>query len=85
MVFSAGASLDQDIDLRHFWRYTSVKRVLFVPVVWVLLAVVGRLDYRRWVVNVEHLRRSPILWLAGAAVVTLVLVLIPGIGTEVNY
>ena len=82
MVFSAGASLDQDINLRYFWRYTSVKRVLFVPVVWVLLAVVGRLDYRRWVVNVGHWRRSPVLWLQVAALVTLVLVLIPGIGTE---
>ena len=85
MVFSAGASLDQEINWREFWRYTSVKRVLFVPVVWVLLAVVGRLDYRRWVVNVAHLRRSPILWLEAVALVMLVLVLIPGIGTEVNY
>jgi cell division protein FtsW len=85
MVFSAGASLDQNITPSRFWTYTSVKRILFVPVVWLLLAIVGRLDYRRWVFNCDHWLRSPIIWLQLISIITLVLVLIPCIGTEVNY
>ena len=85
MVFSAGAGLDQEIDLRHFWRYSTLRRVVFVPVVWVVLAVVSQFNYRRWVFNEKHFWRSPIVALMGISIVFLVLVLIPGIGREVNF
>ena len=75
MVFSAAASLDQRIDLGHFWRYATMRRVAFVPVVWVLLAVVSRLNYRRWLVNEGNFWRSPIVVITALAAVLLVLVL----------
>ncbi|MCK4629764.1 MAG: FtsW/RodA/SpoVE family cell cycle protein, partial [Sedimentisphaerales bacterium] len=84
MVFSAGASLDQQIDLKHFWRYSTLRRVAFVPVVWLVLAVVSRCGYRRWLINERQFWLSPVVFLMGLSIVLLVLVLIPGVGTEVN-
>ena len=85
MVFSAGASLDQQIDLKHFWRYSTLRRVAFVPVVWLVLAVVSRCGYRRWLINERQFWLSPVVFLMGLSIVFLTLVLIPGVGTEVNY
>ena len=85
MVFSAGASLDQQIDLKHFWRYSTLRRVAFVPVVWLVLAVVSRCGYRRWLINERQFWLSPVVFLMGLSIVLLTLVLIPGVGTEVNY
>ncbi len=84
MVFSAGASVDQQIDLRRFWKYATMRRVAFVPIVWVVLAISSCFNYRRWVVNEKSIWLSPILYLLLFSVVLLALVLIPGIGTEVN-
>jgi len=84
MVFSAGASVDQQIDLRRFWKYATMRRVAFVPIVWVVLAIASCFNYRRWVVNERNFWLSPILYLLLFSVVMLGLVLIPGIGTEVN-
>ena len=48
MVVSAGARVDQQVDIKQFWRYTTLRRVAFVPVVWIVLAIVSRCNYRRW-------------------------------------
>lgn len=85
MVFSAGASLDQKIDLSQFWKYATVRRVAFVPIVWGVLLIGSRLNYRKWLVSEKSLLRSPISWITALSVVMLVAVLIPGIGQEVNY
>ena len=84
MVFSAGANVTQQLDLKEFWRFTTLKRLFFVPIVWLILALVSRLNYRKWVVNQDHPLRSPVFWLMGLSLIMLVLVLIPGIGTEIN-
>ena len=84
MVFSAGASLDQQIELDHFWDYATMRRVAFVPIVWIVLALVAKINCARWVVNLDHFWISPLVILAGFSIILLVLVLIPGIGTEVN-
>jgi len=85
MVFSAGAGLDQRIDLKHFWRMSTLRQVALIPVVWLVMLVISRLNYRRLVVNHRHFWLSPIVFGLGVAVVLLVLVLIPGIGSEVNH
>ena len=94
MVFSAGANVDGTLDVgqadgqRHWQQLlsrTTIKRLLFVPVAWGVLALVGRLNYRRWVVNIERFWRSPIVWLLGLGLLLCVLVLIPGVGAEKNY
>jgi len=82
MVFSAGATVTRQLNISEFWRFTSLKRLAFVPVVWLILAIVSRLDYRKWVAHEEHVLRSPVFWLMGISLIMLVLVLIPGIGPE---
>jgi len=82
MVFSAGATVTQQLNISEFWRFTTLKRLFFVPIVWLILAVVSRLNYRKLVINEEHALRSPIFWLMGISLVMLVLVLL--IGTEIN-
>lgn len=84
MVYSAGASVDQQIEWRHFWKYASVRRVAMVPVVWVILALFSHINYRRLVINEKRPTLSPILWLVILSAVSLVLALIPGIGTPKN-
>jgi cell division protein FtsW len=84
MVFSAGASVDQDLDLKQFWKFSTLRRVAFVPLAWIVLLTVSKFDYRRWLVWENHFWWSPVVWLTGLSVVLLVLVLIPGIGTPIN-
>ena len=83
MVFSAGASLDQQLDVRHFWRFATLRQVAFVPIVWLILALAGRVNYH-WLLNQRHFWLSPIALASGLSIVALILVLIPGIGTQVN-
>jgi len=75
MVVSAGAHVDQQVDIKHFWRYTTLRRVAFVPVVWIVLAIVGRCNYRRWVVYEKHFWLSPLVLLMAISLALLVLVL----------
>lgn len=82
MVVSAGVSVGHELRWSRFWTDVSLRRVFFVPVVWLVLAIVGKLDYRRWLWNEERFWRSPIVYLMMFSVGLLVLVL--AIGTEVN-
>lgn len=82
MVFSAGATVTQQLNISEFWRFTTLKRLFFVPIVWLILALVSRLNYRKWIINQDRPLRSPILYLMAISLVMLVLVLI--IGTEIN-
>ncbi len=84
MVFSAGASVDQQWDVAHFWRYATLRRLAFVPIVWAVLAIVSQFSYRTWRLRDESLGLSPVVWLMAGSIILLALVLVPGIGHEVN-
>ena len=84
MVFSAGASVDQQLDIRQFWKFSTLRRVAFVPLAWMVLLVVSRCPYRKWLVFEKYFWLSPIVALTVLSVVLLVLVIIPGIGTAIN-
>lgn len=84
MVFSAGVTLEQDIQWYQFWRYTTLRQVVLVPVAWLILLLMGRLSYRKWLANSDGTPGVIIVLLQFIAVAALVLVLVPGIGTEVN-
>lgn len=84
MVFSAGSGLDQKIEFNRFWEYSTMRRVALIPVVWLVLALVSKLDYRRCLVHEKHFWFSPLIILTAVSVLLLVAVLIPGIGTAVN-
>ncbi len=84
MVFSAGAGIDQHIDIKHFWKYATMRRIAFVPIVLFILAVSSRMDYHKWIVNEEKFWLSPVVYMTMFSVILLVMVLIPGVGTEVH-
>jgi cell division protein FtsW len=83
-VFSASANVTQDIELRQFYRYTSLRQSLFfiaaVPVMWMISCI----DYRRLSMS-RGLLKSPATYLLGLSTVLLVVVLIPRFGAEINY
>ncbi len=84
MVYSAGASLDQNIKFSRFWDYATMRRVVLVPVVWVLLLVVSQINMRRLLVFEKHFWLSPCVFLFAISLGLIILVLIPGVGTQVN-
>lgn len=88
MVFSAGATIDRELRLEEFWRFSTLRRLAFVPVAWLVLGVMSRVDYRRCVLGSRRtdwrLWTSPAVWMVAVSVVLLVLVLVPGIGTPRN-
>ncbi|MCF7956928.1 MAG: putative lipid II flippase FtsW [Phycisphaerae bacterium] len=79
MVFSAGAGLDQKIDLRQFWKYATMRRLAFVPITLMVMAIVGRLNYRKILVWKRCFWLSPVVLVMVVSIVLLVLVLKFGI------
>ncbi len=84
MVYSAAASVEQHIDWKHVWQYASVRRLIFVPVVWLVLAITSRFPYRWLIWRREKFWISPLTVLTVISGALLVLVLIPGIGAPRN-
>lgn len=84
MVFSAGASLDQSIELERFWEYSTMRRLVFVPIVLMMLALFSRLNFRHWLVWERYFWSCPLVLLLAFSIILLILVLIPGMGTEIN-
>jgi cell division protein FtsW len=83
-VFSAGASLDQQLDWRYFWKSITMRRVAFVPIALAVMAVMGHCNYRKLLMNEKHFWLSPVIAFLIISVGLLVLVLIPNIGTQVH-
>ena len=83
-VFSASANVTQDIDLRRFYEYTSLRQSLFFAVAVLVMWVVSCVDYRR-LGMARGLWKSPCTYLLGVSVILLAIVLVPRFGTEVNY
>jgi cell division protein FtsW len=83
-VFSASANVTQDIDLSRFYEYTSLRQSLFFVAAVVVMWIVSYIDYRRLSMS-KGLWKSPATYLLIASVTLLAAVLIPRIGTEINY
>jgi len=83
MVFSAGANLSYEFELRRFYDYPGLRQIMFFPIAVVVLFAASMPDYRFWSYATKWYK-WPTLWLLGLAIVLLLLVLIPSIGTEVN-
>ncbi len=82
MVFSAGASLSYEFELRRFYEYPSLRQIAFFPVAVVVLFVASVANYAFWQ-HREKWYKWPTVWLLVLAVTLLALVLIPSVGTEV--
>lgn len=80
MVQSAGMSISG--DLRWHWNDRGLWHIVYACIALLTFFIVGHIDYSmltrgRW-------QTSPIFWVMFVAIVACVLVLVPGIGREVN-
>ncbi len=82
MVFSAGASIDRQIDFSNIWKYTTIKHIVFIPAALLVMTIVSRCNYRIWLVNEKRFWLSPIVFFLIFTVILLALALTPGIGIE---
>lgn len=81
MVFSAGASLDYELDFSRFYAYPGLRQVLYFPVAVVVLLIASCINYR-WLRLRDRWWKSPMVYLTLFAIILLALVLI--IGPEIN-
>ncbi len=82
-VFSASANISRDLELHRFYEYPGLRQILFFPLAVMILYFVSRIDYRRLKIHSSFFK-SPVVYLLAFSVLLLILVLIPGIGTEIN-
>ena len=83
MVFSAGANLSYEFQWRRFYEYPGLRQIMFFPIAVVVLFAASMPDYHFWSCR-KRWYKWPALWLLVLAVVLLVLVLVPSVGTEIN-
>ncbi len=87
-VFSAGARIDAEYDLAKFYSYPEFRQPVFFLTSILILFAVALINYRilafrssdwkGWILN-------PAVWFVFVSIILLVIVLIPGLGTEINY
>lgn len=83
MVFSAGANLSHDFELRRFYDFPALRQIFFFPLAVAVLLAASSIDYHRLQMR-EVWWKSPMVWLLVVAVGLLVAVLLPQVGTEIN-
>ena len=85
MVYSAGATIDRQIDYSNLWQYTTIRRIAFVPIVLIVLSIVSHMKYQIWLLNTKRFWLSPVIIFLIASIAFLLMTLIPGLGgIEVN-
>jgi cell division protein FtsW len=87
-VFSASARIDVEYDLSRFYSYPEFRQlVFFLASILILFALAltnykilafKSSDWKGWILN-------PAVWLVFVGIILLVMVLVPGIGMEINY
>ena len=82
-VFSASASLGQQLDLDRFFEYQGLRQMVFFPLALLVMLVVSSLDHRKFSLA-NGTWRSPTTYLVAVSAVLLILVLIPRLGVERN-
>lgn len=83
-VFSAGANVHADYSLRGFYSFTTLKQLMFFPIAVVIMYAIAKIDHKRLSFTKSGITKSLTTYLLAISLVLLVLVLIPGIGTEKN-
>jgi len=82
-VFSAGANLSQEPNLRRFYDLPGLRQILFFPLAVIIMYSASCFNYRRLRLAGGWLK-SPMTYLLVFSILLLILVLIPQIGTEIN-
>lgn len=81
MVFSAGANLGHEFDLRRFYDFPGLRQIMFFPIAVVVMFAASIGDYRLWSLE-RRWWKCPILGLLVLAIALLIVVLV--LGTEIN-
>jgi len=82
-VFSAGANIGRELDLRRFYDSPSLRQILFFPIACLVMYIASCLNYRRFSLANGWLK-SLSSYLLLLSIALLIIVLIPSLGTEVN-
>ena len=83
-VFSAGANVRADYSLKDFYSFTTLKQLMFFPIAVAIMYGISKINHNRLSFSRSGISKSVTTYLLAVSVVLLVLVLIPGIGTEKN-
>jgi cell division protein FtsW len=86
-VFSASARIDVEYDLTKFYAYPEFRQGLFFFLAVLFVFGFSLMDYKKLAFSGNTLGswlKNPTVYLVGVSVILLVLVLIPGIGVEIN-
>jgi cell division protein FtsW len=83
MVFSAGANLGHEFDLRRFYDFPGLRQIMFFPLAVAALFIASVPDYRFWRFR-SHWYTSPTAWLLVVSITLLIVVLVPSLGTQIN-
>ncbi|MCD4830700.1 MAG: putative lipid II flippase FtsW [Anaerohalosphaeraceae bacterium] len=87
-VFSASARVGADYDWKNFYNYLELRQLFFCILAIAVMLAVSLFNYK-WLafksVRPSGLIQNPLSWLLLISIALLVIVLIPGLGTEVNY
>lgn len=80
-VYSASANVNAELDLDHFYRAASARRIVIFPLACSILYLTSCINYRR--LSLENgILRSPITYMLVLSIALLIMVLV--IGTTVN-
>jgi cell division protein FtsW len=82
-VFSAGANITMELNLRRFYDLPSLRQIIFFPVACLIMYAVSCLDYRKFGLANGWLK-SFTSYLLVLSIALLIIVLIPGLGAEIN-
>jgi cell division protein FtsW len=77
-VFSAGATLKGDFDLRQFYNITTLKQLFFFPLAVMVMYLMSRVDYRRFSITQRPFGHSLTPYLFFLTILLLIVVLFWG-------
>jgi len=86
-VFSASARIDVDYNLTKFYTYPEFRQALFFFAAVLFVFGFSFMDYHKLAFSDNTLGswlKNPTVYLVGISIILLILVLIPGIGMEIN-
>ncbi len=83
MVFSAGANLGYEFDLRRLYDFPGLRQIIFFPIAVLALFAGAALNYQSWSLR-SRWYKCPTVWLLAVAVALIIAVLVPSLGTEVH-
>jgi cell division protein FtsW len=83
-VFSADASLNQKFELQNFYKFPSLRQIMFFPLACIIMFSASAINYK--VLSFQKgWFKSPVCYLVAISIILLGLVLIPSIGIERNF